>query len=243
MSESKLTLLEPLPMLVSVNWPSASFSEEHIEGVVAAVANLGPHKCGLVASLKSRQDGPGIGLRPPHHRFRIRALNGTKEQHALLLATMRQWSQHCGARFVFVDSNPSDCRVRFVVSACGFVCFSVFTVARVLQAGSGGYSSVGAAPDKNSNDVTMEIGEEPRSFCRTVLHETGHLMGFLHEHQHPDRPFDFKPEEAKEAYCCFPNDAVVLSSLLFLLLVLPASFCSCLHAGAKETSARPLENW
>lgn len=62
MSESKLTLLEPLPMLVSVNWPSASFSEEHIEGVVAAVANLGPHKCGLVASLKSRQDGPASGF-------------------------------------------------------------------------------------------------------------------------------------------------------------------------------------
>ncbi len=82
------------------------------------------------------------------------------------------WTQHANLNFKFVNYGPSDIRVSFV------------------QNGSS-WSVIGKqALQMGTNEATMNFGwlndRTPEyEFKRTILHEFGHALGLLHEHQNP----------------------------------------------------------
>lgn len=98
-----------------------------------------------------------------------------------IIAIAEEWLPHINLQFNFVDGPKGDIRIN------------------VDDNFSGGQSEIGTgARDIAMDEPTLYLGigeETTELLCRTlVLHELGHALGALHEHQHPDAdiPWDRK---------------------------------------------------
>lgn len=128
---------------------------------------------------------------------RVRFLNGTKREQELVRSVV--W-QHINTlripiRFVFVSPDsrgPSTVRIRFSRSGrC--------------------WSHVGLGKDSFGTRPTMSLdlqGDlDPAETQRSILHEFGHALGLLHQHQHPDCDIRWNVARLKSRYGC-DNDII-----------------------------------
>ncbi len=112
----------------------------------------------------------------PGRTLTIGFFNDTPREHQVAIEKVsRQWLCWANLKFDFVDSPFADIRI--------------------YTGGEDNYSQVGTdALLASPMDATMALGIKPDDplFGRTVLHEFGHVLGLLHEHQHPkaDIPWD-----------------------------------------------------
>lgn len=112
----------------------------------------------------------------PGRTLTVGFFNETPVEHqAAIEKVARQWLCWANLKFDFVDSPFADIRI--------------------YTGGEDNYSQVGTdALLASPMDATMALGIKPDDplFGRTVLHEFGHVLGLLHEHQHPkaDIPWD-----------------------------------------------------
>lgn len=96
-------------------------------------------------------------------------------------------------RFVGPDAQDADARVAF-------------------QQGNGSWSYLGTMCQQIPvNEPTMNYGwltpDSPDDEVqRVVLHEFGHLMGLIHEHQNPNHPIDWNRAAVKAALSGPPNN-------------------------------------
>lgn len=103
----------------------------------------------------------------------------------------KKWEEHANITFQFVQNNGM-IRVSFVQ-------------------GAGSYSYFGTdALQIASNTETMNFGwfndnTPDAEFSRTVLHEFGHALGLIHEHQHPDVTLDWDRDFVYAYYAGAPN--------------------------------------
>lgn len=119
--------------------------------------------------------GPSYGTSnfwPNGSTLRIRFLGGSDYVRQQVARYAREWTQHANLNFQFVDSGPSDIRISFVRNGSSWSMLG-------RQARSAG-----------ANQATMNFGwftdnTPDEEFRRTVLHEFGHALGLLHEHQNP----------------------------------------------------------
>jgi len=93
-----------------------------------------------------------------------------------------EWTKYCNLKLRQVapnEASPADIRV-----------------SRMVKDGS--HSTMGT-DSKNvpSREGTMNLGGKDLA-KKTVLHEFGHALGLLHEHQHPQCPIDFDMEKLKQ---------------------------------------------
>ena len=94
----------------------------------------------------------------------IRFLNGTAQQKQIVKQFAPQWTQHANLSFVFDDAPNAEIRIAFN--------------------DDGAWSYIGTdALGIASNEPTMNFGWQDEG---VVLHEFGHMIGMIHEHQNPN---------------------------------------------------------
>jgi hypothetical protein len=103
--------------------------------------------------------------------LRVRFLGGNLDQHQAVELYASQWGEHANIRFAFGDDPNAQIRVSFFAS--------------------GSWSAVGIdALDVPDDHPTMNFGwllpDVPANEARSVvLHEFGHSLGLIHEHENP----------------------------------------------------------
>jgi len=107
--------------------------------------------------------------------LRIRFLNGTPDVQERVKQFAVQWTSYANLKFQFVSSGPADIRIEFANDNPPQSFSKVGTDALSVQ---------------DQNEATMHYGwlfsnTSDEEYSRTVLHEFGHVMGLVHEHQNP----------------------------------------------------------
>ena len=91
-------------------------------------------------------------------------MGGTEQQRSFVRSIIPQWETKCGIRFEFKPSLPAMIRIGF-------------------DSGDGAWSYVGTdCASIPTNQATTNLGWLDQA---VVLHEIGHALSFLHEHQNP----------------------------------------------------------
>lgn len=122
----------------------------------------------------------------PGRTLRIRFLDGDPVVQAKVKQYAQQWTQHANIKFDFGVEPDADIRISF--------------------RDRGSWSFVGTdALSIPKEQPTMNFGwlsptSDEKTISRVVLHEFGHALGCIHEHQHPQGgiPWD---KEAVYRFC------------------------------------------
>jgi serralysin len=103
--------------------------------------------------------------------IRIRFLGGSPALQQKIKNVANQWTQHANLHFEFVNAEPADVRIAFQPggswSRLGIDCKNV------------------PAPGATMNYGWFNDSTPDAEISRTTLHEFGHMMGMIHEHQSP----------------------------------------------------------
>jgi serralysin len=128
------------------------------------------------ADVELAQSDVAVSLRqflwPPGSRIGISFLDGTVKQRQRVMTYAPAWSQYSGVPFAFLPTPDGDIRISFA-------------------AGSLSYSAIG------QQAATMPVGQATMTLAQLaddlseaaarglILHEFGHALGLVHEHQNP----------------------------------------------------------
>lgn len=102
---------------------------------------------------------------PVGYSFKVGFVSGTASQKDFVKKTCVQWSKFANVKFTFPAAGPYDLRIGF-------------------NPNDGAWSYVGT-DIKSITGATMNLGWLD---VDVVLHEFGHSLGLLHEHQNPTSP-------------------------------------------------------
>jgi hypothetical protein len=96
--------------------------------------------------------------------LKVAILSGTKPQQDLVKLHAPQWSKHGNIKFDFVNNANPDIRITF-------------------EENDGAWSYIGTdCATIPKSQPTMNLGWQDEG---VVLHEFGHMIGMIHEHQNP----------------------------------------------------------
>ncbi len=118
--------------------------------------------------------------------LRVRFMDGDPTLHSRVEDAAREWSKYANIRFDFGDDPEAEIRISF------------------LQPGAWSYVGTYALnipqeePTMNFGWLTAETPAE--ELIRVVLHEFGHALGCIHEHQHPENGIPWDIEKVYEFY-------------------------------------------
>lgn len=110
----------------------------------------------------------------PGRKLTVKFLDGDMNQRLKVTQYANEWTNYANIEFDWVTSNkPAEIRIAF-------------------RYGFGSWSAVGteALDIKDQNQPTMNFGwfdnaTLPEDYRATILHEFGHCLGCIHEHQSP----------------------------------------------------------
>lgn len=115
--------------------------------------------------------------------LRIGFIGGTQEQQDMVKEVAPQWTEYANLKFEFVDSSNATIRIAF--------------------RNDGAWSYIGTDALQIVNQPTMNFGWLNE---RVILHEFGHMIGMVHEHQNPlDNPIQWDREKVIEDLSGPPN--------------------------------------
>ncbi len=135
-------------------------------GPMASVApdDLSPRERVRMAILVQKKWKPGRTLR-------IRFLDGDRRVKEKVKAHAMEWTRHANLRFRWVTSGKAEIRISFKESGSW------------SYLGTDALSIAASKPTMNFGWLTPSTSDA--EYSRVVLHEFGHMLGAVHEHQHP----------------------------------------------------------
>lgn len=129
----------------------------------------------------------------PGRVLRVRFIGGHPTVKQKVIHYAKQWEQHCSIRFDFNDAPNAEIRVAFM-------------------AGQGSWSYLGtdnltipqSQPTMNFGWLTPNSTEN--EYERVVVHEFGHALGLIHEHQNPTGNIPWNKPVVYQYYQGPPNN-------------------------------------
>ena len=127
----------------------------------------------------------------PGRTLRVTFLDGTPSVQQKIAALAQVWTQFANLHFDFGDAADAELRISF------------------LQPGSWSYIGTDCLlieppqPTMNFGWLTEQTDDE--EFARVVLHEFGHALGMIHEHQNPANEIPWNRQAVLDYYMGTPN--------------------------------------
>lgn len=197
-----LVLIVALGMVMSVftGCEKETFLPEEEAGLDTGITSLDDseiHVC-IDKYIKSDKNGPeksaviGAKLWPNGQVLRVRFLGGDAFLQGKVMQFAKQWEEFANVKFQVVSSGTAEIRIAFETG--------------------GSWSYMGKdAMYVNQNAASMNFGwfksnTSDQEFSRTTLHEFGHALGMIHEHQHPVAGIPWDTAKVYEYYMAAPNN-------------------------------------
>ena len=131
----------------------------------------------------------------PGRTLRVRFLDGDAVVHARIQAYAMQWTEYANIKFDFAKSGPAEIRVSFKESGYWSALGTDALVRQYFPENE---------PTMNFEGFTMSTPEG--EYSRVVLHEFGHALGCIHEHQSPSGGIQWNKEAVYRSLGGPPNN-------------------------------------
>lgn len=148
-------------------------------------------------------------LWPPGHRIKIRFLDGNPVVQERVIEFAKEWEKHANLHFDFGDHKDAEIRISFAIEGQSWSKL--------------GTQALGVT---DQSEPTMNFGwlkpdSKDETYSSVVLHEFGHALGCIHEHQHPDNKIPWDEDAVYKYYTGPPNEWSPVKTKMNVLLAYP----------------------